>query len=130
MHKIDLPAVLKEYEDDNKLFKVVGYPEIKLDFIRYSQDSIYRCFHDGMGYQELFNKLASREITPYAIPRIRVCAMSDGNYMSHDNRRLMVFKALQKEGYLDTIPCELVLTTIPEWQLSTRDDGRTVRVRQ
>ena len=64
------------------------------------------------------------------IPPMRVIARSDGLHTTHDNRRLYVFKFLAEQNFLTTVPCELVKTPIPAWQLTTTDDGKSIALRQ
>ena len=40
-----------------------------------------------------------------------------------------MFKMMAEEGFLDEVFCEIVATTVPQWQMTTKDDGLTCRVR-
>jgi len=120
---------LREYEHDNKKFRVIRELDLDPDQIRYSQDSVYHKFHDGQSFKSLFNAIAKGNILPDQVQRIRVCQRTDGLYTAHDNRRLMVFKWLHEEGFLERIRVELVENNIPDWQNTTENDGISIRVR-
>lgn len=96
-------AVLREYEDDNKVFGVIGYPDIRPNHIRFSQDSVYHKFKDS-DFQTAFNQLAVGDLTPHGLFLMRVVARADCVWMTHDDRRLLLYQALEREGLLRTVP--------------------------
>jgi hypothetical protein len=63
------------------------------------------------------------------VPSIRVVRDGDGRFITHDNRRLDVFRRLEQNKVLDQIAVEVVATPIPEWQMTTRNGGEEVTIR-
>ena len=50
--------------------------------------------------------------------------------MIHGNRRLLLLQAFERENILRSVPAEVVITSIPGWRISTKNDGTSCRVRQ
>ena len=123
---MDCSKKCSTYQDDNKVFQVVGYPDLEASNIWFSQDSVYHKFADGRDLQRAFNQLAMGELTPHGIP-LRSAVRTSDLRMTHDSRPLLLYQALEREGFLKTVPGESVITTIPGWQLTTKCDGRQCR---
>ena len=82
---------------------------LRIEDIRYSQNSISDCFGDGRSFVSLCRDLLSGRVTVNSLPRISVIH-HDGNWMAIDgNRRLFVLKRLHDNGRLgrDTIPVQM-----------------------
>nr|CAB3263313.1 uncharacterized protein LOC108950579 [Phallusia mammillata] len=95
--------------------------------IRFSQDTVAANFQNGGSINELINKIGCGYLKVEDIPTIKVKTV-DEKYYSEDNRRLYVFRVLQKQGKINSIPVHLV-KHLPEVKLTTKNDGRSVQVR-
>ena len=69
--------------------------------------------------------LSSNEICGHVInePHLKICENDQGQYISHDNRRLLLYQWLQQEGKLSTISVQVVKNAIPDWQLTNKTGG-------
>ena len=103
--------------------------ELEPDKIRFSQDFIKRHFQYNRTFENIYYEIARGTKQPNDMPPIRVVERADGLYMSHDIRRLLLFKTLADEQALGTIPVEVVTHPIPAWQLTTTSDGLSCRIR-
>lgn len=100
--------------------------------IRYSQDSISNTFdsrssHSNVHIGETLDDLIEGRIDVHDIPEISVQKMGD-KWISADNRRLWVFKHLEKFTKCETIPCTVVYI-IPPAKRSSTNDGMSVKIR-
>ncbi|KAL3876408.1 hypothetical protein ACJMK2_034257 [Sinanodonta woodiana] len=100
--------------------------------IRYSQDSINNVFDAKSTHKNKFigntlDDLCTGECSVENIPSISVKRIN-GKWFSTDNRRLWVFKHLERHGKCKLIP---VYETyyIPDRKFSTRNEGESIRVR-
>ena len=95
--------------------------------IHYSQDSIKNVFRSGHGQIGLtLDKLCKGDIKVEAIPAIGVMKQ-DGKWFSGDNRRLWVFRHLERLGKCTQI--RVNYETIPSKKMTTKNGGMHVRVR-
>ena len=116
------------YEEDGKVFTVLEAKELDPLKVRFSQRSVNKQFTNGQTLTGTCYKIATGKMLSTAIPPIRVVHRSDGSYMSHDNRRLLILKWLAEEGWLETITVHVVDTPIPLHQLTTTNDGMSTFV--
>ena len=95
--------------------------------IHYSQDSIKNEFRSGHGQIGLtLDKLCKGDIKVEAIPAIGVMKR-DGKWFTGDNRRLWVFRHLERLGKCTKI--RVNYETIPSKKMTTKNGGMHVRVR-
>ena len=131
---------IRVYEDDGKTFHVMDLISVRPSQVRFSQDSINSHFAFGWyrgrqncSFTELYEKVAKQPKRErkflHGIAPIRVVARPDGDYMTHDNRRLCVYRNLEIDGWLPEMLVELVSTPIPDWQLTTKNDGVSIDMR-
>ena len=100
---------------------------LRIEDIRYSQDSINAYFGYGRSFESLCRDLLSGTVTVDSLPRISV-VQHDGNWMAIDgNRRLFVLKRLHANGRLgrDTIPVDIGFLG----KQITATDGLSIEVR-
>lgn len=99
--------------------------------IYYSQDSINNVFGSG-SYRNcsigstLDSLCDDNRITVYSIPTIGVM-QKGGRWYTGDNRRLWVFRQLERLGKCTEIPVRS--TYIPENKFTTKNQGESIRVR-
>ncbi|XP_060572130.1 uncharacterized protein LOC132730265 [Ruditapes philippinarum] len=100
--------------------------------IRYSQDSINnvfdkRCNHSYKPIGETLDAICEGRCSVNDIPTISV-VLCNGNWVTADNRRLWVFRQLERLG-----KCDKVLVQkgyyIPDSKMTSENDGLTVCVR-
>lgn len=72
--------------------------------IRYCKNSISNRFRDGRLIGKTLDDLCECRIRKRDLPPISVKCIR-GNFISNNNRRLWVFKQLQKRGMCGRIPC-------------------------
>ncbi|KAH3867153.1 uncharacterized protein LOC127867457 [Dreissena polymorpha] len=96
--------------------------------IRFCQESVSNKFRDGTRFVELEDDIAAGRRTVQSIPPIEI-ARYKGKWYSLDNRRLRVFKKLERKGLLDEIRVKVV-ENIPEWKLTTTNKGTSVEIRR
>jgi len=96
--------------------------------IRFSQDSIHNLFQDGGRVNALVEDLQSGRTELNRIPLISVVKL-DNKYYSMDNRRLYVFRVLQKRGVIGVIKVRLATRYNPQ-KFTTENDGYRIRVRR
>ena len=100
---------------------------LRIEDIRYSQDSINAYFGYGRSFESLCRDLLSGTVTVDSLPRISV-VQHDGNWMAIEgNRRLFVLKRLHAHGKLgrDTIPVNIGF----HGKKITATDGLSIEVR-
>jgi len=102
---------------------------VKPSEIRFSQESISLAFQDGHSLQDTKDALASGELQKRDIPPIRIVKTHRGNLVCHDNRRLHMYKALEKEGLVGRIKAHITKRRIPSWKLSSLTHGLAVKMR-
>ena len=105
---------------------------LKPSEIRYSQDSISNTFdsksrHSYVHIGETLDHLIEGRIAIDDIPEISVQKIGD-KWVSADNRRLWVFKQLEKFRKCETIPVT-VTRYIPPAKKSSTNDGLSVKIR-
>ena len=105
---------------------------LKPSEIRFSQDSISNQFdpksrHADMLIGETLDDLITGCTRVSDIPVISVLKMGD-KWISADNRRLWVFKQLEKFGGNETVPVEVV-SYIPEGKFTSKNGGLSVKIR-
>ncbi|XP_078482029.1 uncharacterized protein LOC108950579 [Ciona intestinalis] len=96
--------------------------------IRFSQDSIKSRFQDGRSVMQAIIDIRNGRMDATDFPTISVKVM-DGNYYTCDNRRLYVFRVLQCEGILSTVPVYRT-SYIDYRKFTTENQGVSIRVRQ
>uniref|UniRef100_A0A0L8FR60 Uncharacterized protein n=1 Tax=Octopus bimaculoides TaxID=37653 RepID=A0A0L8FR60_OCTBM len=89
--------------------------------IRYTQDSISSCFQNGNEIQDLISEIIRGQTTTHEIRTIRVFD-KDGKYYSLDNRRLYVFKEVQR--LIKSAKFE------DKDKFTTRNNGLSIQVRK
>lgn len=99
--------------------------------IYYSQDSINNvfgnhCIHRNRLIGSTLDSLCDNSITVYSIPTIGVM-QKNGRWYTADNRRLWVFRELERLGKCTEIPVRM--SYIPENKFTTFNRGEHVRVR-
>ncbi|WAR00582.1 hypothetical protein MAR_024954 [Mya arenaria] len=95
--------------------------------IRYSQASIKSRFSNRRQLGIVLDDICDEKLKASNFPNIRVIK-KDGLWFSMDNRRLWVFKQLQRLGKCGDIPVKEV-TTIPDERHTTRNNGVHVEIR-
>ncbi|KAH3896112.1 hypothetical protein DPMN_020285 [Dreissena polymorpha] len=100
--------------------------------IYYSQNSISNMFdskssHRGRLIGESLDKICEGSCSIQSIPSITV-AMHDGKWMTMDNRRLWVFKKLERLGKCYSVDV-VVGSSIPSAKLTTTNGGVKIDVR-
>ncbi|KAH3896135.1 uncharacterized protein LOC127864354 [Dreissena polymorpha] len=106
--------------------------DLKPSYIFYSQDSINNVFdkrtsHNRTRIGETLDDVCEGRCQLSSIPTITV-VKRDGKWVTADNRRLWVFRELERLGKCDTIPVR-ISAYIPEAKLTTYNGGTSVRVR-
>eukprot|EP00106_Octopus_bimaculoides_P020423 XP_014787865.1 PREDICTED: uncharacterized protein LOC106881861 [Octopus bimaculoides] len=97
--------------------------------IRYTQDSIGSRFRNGITLSRTISDLVKGTITPDSFPTITVY-QKDGKYYSYDNRRLYVFKELQRRSQPDLkIKVCLTSAALSPLKFTTHNDGQSIMVR-
>jgi len=71
--------------------------------IRYSQDSISHKFRDGNFLTSTFAQLISGKLKVTSLPNIEYIGKDGNFYVTSGNRRLFLYKHLEKAGFLSTI---------------------------
>ena len=101
---------------------------LKPSEIRFSQDSISNKFDQPKVFiGDTLDDLIKGKICIIDIPVISVKKVDD-KWVSADNRRLWVFKHLEKLGKCETIPVKEV-RYIPPFKNSSKSDGLSVKIR-
>uniref|UniRef100_A0A0L8HIY3 Uncharacterized protein n=1 Tax=Octopus bimaculoides TaxID=37653 RepID=A0A0L8HIY3_OCTBM len=101
--------------------------ELSPSEIRYSQDSIKATFQNGTPLSDVIADIISGRKSPNDIPSIDVY-LRNGTYYSSDNRRLYVFKEVQR--IQPDLKIKVILNRIlfvPK--LTTRNGGRSIEIR-
>ena len=102
---------------------------LKPSEIRFSQDSISNKFDQpNVFIGDTLDDLIKGKICIIDIPVISVKKVED-KWVSADNRRLWVFKHLEKLGKCETIPVKEV-RYIPPFKNSSKSDGLSVKIRR
>ncbi|KAH3837963.1 hypothetical protein DPMN_111368 [Dreissena polymorpha] len=99
---------------------------------RTQQDSINNVFdkrssHNGTRIGDTLDDVCEGICQVSSIPKITV-VNRDGKWVTADNRRLWVFRELERLGKCDTIPVR-ISSYIPEAKLTSYNGGTSVRVR-
>ncbi|XP_078483432.1 uncharacterized protein LOC144743474 [Ciona intestinalis] len=94
--------------------------------IRFSQDSIRSRFQDGRSVMQAIFDIRNGRMKATDFPTISVKVM-DGNYYTCDNRRLYVFRVLQCEGILNTVPVYRT-SYIDYRKFTTENQGVSIRI--
>jgi len=105
--------------------------------ITFSQDSVGSKFQDGNSLQDTLEELRSGRLKVEDIEKIKITwhshwKASPGQprwWTFTGNRRLTLFRILEREGRLDDIVVEVVTQLVPEWRVSTQKAGATPQVR-
>lgn len=95
--------------------------------IRFSQDSISCHFQDGGLVNGIVDDICEGRVDVKTIPPISVAKVNNRFY-SADNRRLYVFRVLEKRGVLSHIDVRLVDHIYPD-KMTTENEGVSVEVR-
>ncbi|KAL4067474.1 hypothetical protein V8B97DRAFT_928977 [Scleroderma yunnanense] len=108
---------------------------VEVDQIGWSQDSISDTFQDGRDVQQAINALRrltheERVAIVATYPPIRVVQFVDQGWITLDNRRLFLFRAVLLPG----TPIRVRVATLQEAEelkrkLTTGDEGATIVVR-
>ena len=101
--------------------------------ICFSQESINNCFdskceHANVKIGETLDKLCEGEIGVYDIPTIQV-VLKDGKYFTADNRRLWVFREMEKLDKCREIPVRVDGNFKYGKKFTTCNGGTSVTVR-
>ena len=99
----------------------------------FSQESIRNvfdssCAHANEKIGETLDQLCNGDISVYNIPTISVVEMG-GKFYAADNRRLWVFRELEKLGKCKEIPVRVVSDFGHGKKFTTRNGGTSVKVR-
>eukprot|EP00928_Gymnodinium_smaydae_P084478 TRINITY_DN6774_c0_g4_i1.p1 TRINITY_DN6774_c0_g4~~TRINITY_DN6774_c0_g4_i1.p1 ORF type:complete len:709 (-),score=73.10 TRINITY_DN6774_c0_g4_i1:194-2320(-) len=106
---------------------------VKPSQVRFSQNSISSNFRDGRSLETTGEAIADGSLQKRSIPLMRVFKTKNGNYFSHDNRRLAMYKQLEarrKLGKSGKVKVQLTDDRVPKWKWSTLNHGVAVRLRQ
>lgn len=95
--------------------------------IFYSQNSICNTFKDGSLLGEVLDNLCEGRMQKREFPKITVKRIQ-GKWITGDNRRLWVFRQLEKLHKCRRIPVE-VIKHIPAEKMTSKNGGRHVRIR-
>ncbi|XP_052785379.1 uncharacterized protein LOC128221021 [Mya arenaria] len=102
--------------------------ELKPSEIYYSQDSVSNAFrHTYELIGETLDDICEDRCSIYSIPTISVMR-KNGRWITSDNRRLWVFRQLERLGKCDTVPVD-VTDQIPPEKMTSLNGGDAVRVR-
>jgi len=96
--------------------------------IRFMHDTIRPQFRNGKGVNQVIEDIYKGVTKIEDIPRIEVTKRNN-KYYSLSNRRLYVFRVLQKRKFLSRIEVFLV-TRWEEQKYTTKSDGESVKVRR
>eukprot|EP00927_Polykrikos_kofoidii_P065117 TRINITY_DN60908_c0_g1_i1.p1 TRINITY_DN60908_c0_g1~~TRINITY_DN60908_c0_g1_i1.p1 ORF type:complete len:774 (-),score=93.98 TRINITY_DN60908_c0_g1_i1:54-2375(-) len=132
--KLVLPAADTPKPAQAQLAAAVGPKRMRPSEIYFTHDSIHSKFRDGRQVRETLRQLQEGSVRVAAIPKIKVCWHAakgyDARYWTYTgNRRLWVFRQLQSSGHVQDLEVTVVKGPVPGWRLTTRDGGKTVRVR-
>lgn len=97
--------------------------------IFFTHDSIRKTFTDGRRLLDTL-QLRDRTIDVSNIPRMQVCWQKDRFWTYTGNRRLWVFRTLQEEGVVGEIEVQVVNRTVPPERMTTKNGGKSVRLRR
>ena len=81
-------------DEDGKRFVPSHYEEMEPLDILFSQDSCYYWFRDRWSLAERFTWAMTDRSQCQPYPPIRVVANDQGQYITHDNRRLLLYQWL------------------------------------
>lgn len=95
--------------------------------IRFMQDSIHHSFYGGGRVNDVIDQICYRHTSLNNIPTIEV-TNRNGKYYSLDNRRLYLYRVLEKRGFLFRITVFLV-SRWDERKFTTLNDGASIFVR-
>jgi len=84
-------------------------------------------FSNGESLEDTLDGIRYGGISVSSIPEISVMK-KDGKFYADGNRRLWLFKELEKEGILSTITVNII-DKIPKRKFTTTNDGLYVRIR-
>lgn len=108
--------------------------ELKPSDIRFTKETILPRFqndrnHPGRLINDVIDDIiAGRDVTWQGFPPIAVVQMN-GLYWSFNSRRLYMFRVLECEGVLDTIPVRLVQRELGRRRSNMRNGGIAVQLR-
>eukprot|EP00927_Polykrikos_kofoidii_P030889 TRINITY_DN26570_c0_g1_i1.p1 TRINITY_DN26570_c0_g1~~TRINITY_DN26570_c0_g1_i1.p1 ORF type:complete len:268 (-),score=50.23 TRINITY_DN26570_c0_g1_i1:117-920(-) len=97
---------------------------LSVEQIRFSQNSIGSNFKDGRSVEQLTNDMKAGKTHVWDIPPIRVYETQNGNFVTHDNRRLKV----AKDANLKEVPVLVTEGRVPDFKFTSKDKGRSVEV--
>lgn len=95
--------------------------------IRFSQSSISSKFKDGTSIGQLLDDIYFGRCFASAVSQIEVSSI-EGQWVSADNRRLWVFKQLEKVGRVDFISVKVV-KKLYQGKLTSENNGLDVEIR-
>ncbi|CAD7958866.1 unnamed protein product [Amoebophrya sp. A25] len=94
------------------------------DQVRFSQNTVGANFKNGGSVQDLTNAVRSGKVNPQCdIPPIRAFETKKGNLVTHDNRRLKVFK----DAGVPQVPVLITKDKVPDFKFTTEDHGKSVQ---
>ena len=120
---------MQPYYDDNKTFIPIEYIDLDPNEILFSQDSVSNKFRDGWTIQEKVSFIVRNQLPKEPFAPMRVVKKDTGGYITHDNRRLLLYRLLSRMQQIRKCTVCVVATPIPSWQLTTTDGGQEVRIR-
>ncbi|WAQ94291.1 hypothetical protein MAR_006762 [Mya arenaria] len=94
--------------------------------IHFSQDTIFNRFRNTQNIGNVLDNIFERRLQVDDLPRITV-ARHDGRWFSADNRRLWIFKKLQKLGRCSSIEV-IEISEIPSNKMTTKNEGISVEI--
>ncbi|XP_002132092.4 uncharacterized protein LOC100184451 [Ciona intestinalis] len=100
---------------------------MKPSMIQFSQDSVAKSFQNGTDLHETCQLISTGSVSADEIPPIRVI-IKDNKAISVDNRRLYVFRVLEKAGCLHSIKVQ-VINQYDENRFTSTNDGCHARLR-
>jgi hypothetical protein len=95
--------------------------------IFYSQDTINNYFDGGVKIGKTLDDICTGSCSIAHIPTIGVC-QHDGRWYTGDNRRLWLFRQLEKLGRCSTIEVNEI-SSIPDNKFTTKNGGVEITVR-
>ncbi|XP_078491909.1 uncharacterized protein LOC144747615 isoform X2 [Ciona intestinalis] len=96
--------------------------------IQFSQDSVAKSFKNGTDLHETCQLISTGSVSADEIPPIRVI-IKDDKAISVDNRRLYVFRVLEKAGCLRSIKVQVINQFDAENRFTSTNDGCHARLR-
>lgn len=104
-----------------------NYTRMAPSKIFFTQNSIAAEFQNGYSVNETLREIELGEMFVEDFPAMRVVKMNN-KYYSLDNRRLYVFRVLEKRGKLKSVDVRIVERVL-QGRITTKNGGRSVKIR-